>query len=168
MVLQFVTADRSSLCKKGTTMPFFQSLGDWYFLIIFQVVQLSHTHRYLLPVGACIAVTIGEHTSTVGSDKRCTSNKIMTLYMLYPQTCAVVKVKTVEVCRCPAWRRMAEVMYDVRTLTLLHEMQTSDQLRAPSALSPGKLSSLASGGESIDIVDEVLTCHPHVSECSNF
>jgi len=59
-------------------------------------------------------------------------------------------------------------MYDVRTLTLLHEMQTSDQLRAPSALSPGKLSSLASGGESIDIVDEVLTCHPHVSECSNF
>jgi len=43
-----------------------------------------------------------------------------------------------------------------------------DQLRAPSALSPGKGPSLPSGQESIAIVEGVLTFRPHVSEWSNF
>jgi len=47
----------------------------------------------------------------------------------------------------------------------------SDQLRAPSALSPGKRPSLPTGQEAIDIVEGVLIgafVHPHVSERSHF
>jgi len=51
-------------------MAFFQSLGRvTLFDIILSGLALSHTHRYLLPVGAFVGVTRGEPTSTAGSEK---------------------------------------------------------------------------------------------------
>jgi hypothetical protein len=47
----------------------------------------------------------------------------------------------------------------------------SDQLRAPSGLSPGKGPSLPTGQEAIDVVEGVLNGafgHPHVSERAHF
>jgi hypothetical protein len=44
----------------------------------------------------------------------------------------------VEECRCVTWRHVAEQMYKRMTSNTWHEMQMSDKLRAPAALSPGK------------------------------
>jgi len=71
--------------------------------------------------------------------------------MLYPLTCTAVKVLRVGQFRCTTWRPIAELMC-VCTNTW-HEMQVSDQLRAPSNLSHEKGPSLPTKHEAIDIME---------------
>jgi len=55
-------------------MAFLQSL--WRVALFHDIssIKLSHAHRYLLLVDACIAVTRGAPTRKAGSNKRCSSN----------------------------------------------------------------------------------------------
>jgi hypothetical protein len=82
------------------------------------VLQGSMQTLYLTNIVICFLLAlvllmwpVNKPTSTAGSEKRYLSIKITTLYMLYPKTCTVVKVRMVEVCRCTAWRHVAECMY---------------------------------------------------------
>ena len=89
--------------------------------------------------------------------------------MLYRYKCTVVKVRTVEKCRCSTWRPIAELMYVCTNIW--HEMQMKYPLRAPSALTPWKGPSKPTGQETKYIVEGVLIgaiVHPHVSNWSNF
>ena len=61
------------------------------------LLYLKNIFIHILLVLVVMMWPQGKPTSTVGSDKICSSNKITTLYVLYPKTCTVVKVRTVEV-----------------------------------------------------------------------
>ena len=168
MVLDFETADRSSPLYIGTTVAFFQSRGRLaLFNYISSSLAISHPSLSAASRRLYCCDTWGTQKHDGKWQKMFVKLKndplsavSVDLYCSESKNSRGVSMHGMEAYgRNDVWRTNSYTW---------HEMQMSDQLRAPSSLSPGKGPSLPTGQESIDIVEGVLTFYPHVSDWSNF